>query len=158
MSKTASRWTKVLVALILPVSPLTAQSTAAAAKSPSAAVEEFMRAAADSNLTRMAQLFGTDKGSAARTGQPKDFAKRMVIIQAALAGIVVNAQAETAMGKKDHSLVTTEIAKGGCKVTVPITAAKSRDGWVVREFDLNAVWDGINRPCEATGRPGNTGG
>lgn len=158
MQNTASRWIMKVIALTVLIAPLAAQDGAKAAASPSAAVEEFMRAAADSNLTRMAQLFGTDKGSAARTGHPGDYARRMVVIQAALRGIVVSAKAETAMGKKDHSLVTTEIAKGGCKVTVPVTAAKAREGWLVREFDLTAVWDGINRPCEATGRPGNTGG
>ncbi len=117
-----------------------------------------MRAAADSNLTRMAELYGTDKGSARRTGNPSDYAKRMVVMQASLHGIVVRAQAETGMGKKNHMLVTTEIARGGCKVTVPIVAVKAKDGWLVRQFDLTAVWDGINRPCAATGRVGNTGG
>jgi hypothetical protein len=153
-----SRWTALAAALVVVAAPATAQEDAKAAASPSAAVEEFMRAAADSNLTRMAQLFGTDKGSSARTGDPSDFPRRMVVMQATLKGIVVKANAETAMGKKNHSLVTTEIAKGGCKVTVPVTAVKAREGWLVREFDLTAVWDGINRPCEATGRPGNTEG
>lgn len=149
----------LLLTMFVGIAPsLIAQDRPAAAASPSAAVEEFMRAAADSNLTRMAELFGTDDGSAARTGKPADYARRMVVIQAALRGIVVNAKAETAMGKKNHSLVTTEIAKGGCKVTVPVTAAKAREGWLVREFDFTAVWDGINRPCMATGQPGNPGG
>lgn len=148
----------LLAATLLSVAmPLAAQDRAEAAKSPSAAVEEFMRAAADSNLTRMAELFGTDKGSAARTGDVEGVAQRMVIAQSVLRGSVVKAIAETAMGKKNHSLVTTEIAKGGCKVTIPVTAVKAQEGWLVREFDLTAVWDGINRPCEATGRPGNSG-
>jgi len=149
-----------LAVVAVPALPLLAQSGHGGA-TPSAAVEEFMRAAADSNLTRMAELFGTDKGSARQTGKPEDYPKRMVIMQAALHGILVRAQAETKMGKKNHMLVTTEIARGACKVTVPITAVKAKEGWLVREFDLTYVWDGINRPCEGTGKPadsGNSGG
>jgi hypothetical protein len=117
------------------------------AATPIAAVEEFMRAAADSNLTRMAQLFGTEKGSASRAGEPKDFAKRMVVMQAYLHGINVRAVSEVASGQRDHVLVTTEIARGACKVTVPVTAFKSRDGWIVRSFDLVQIAQVINVPC-----------
>ncbi len=158
MPKTPIHRFLLTATLLAAAPPLLAQERAESAKSASVAVEEFMRAAADSNLTRMAQLFGTDKGSAARAGTVKDYAQRMVVAQGVLSGSVVKAIAETQMGKKDHTLVTTEIAKGGCKVTVPVTAVKSKEGWLVREFDLSAVWDGINRPCEATGRTGNTGG
>lgn len=158
MSKTPFRRLMPAAILLALAPPLVAQQRAEPAKTPSAAVEEFMRAASDSNLTRMAELFGTDKGSAAREGTVEGYAQRMVVAQAVLKGSVVKALAETAMGKKDHSLVTTEIAKGGCKVTIPVTAVKAKEGWLVREFDLTAVWDGINRPCEATGRSGNSGG
>ena len=37
---------------------------------PSHAVEDFMKAVADSNLIRMAELWGTKSGSAAETGKP----------------------------------------------------------------------------------------
>jgi hypothetical protein len=130
--------------------PLLAQREVRGAATASAAVEEFMRAASDSNLTRMAELFGTDRGSAARTGHPDDYAKRMVVIQAALAGVTVRANAETASTERDHMVVTTEVVRGNCRVVVPVTAVRSRDGWLVRRFDLPSIWDGINRPCEGT--------
>ncbi len=159
MSQSVSRLALLAVAIVsVSAVPLTAQSSNKGAESPSAAVEEFMRAAADSNLTRMAELFGTEKGSAEQTGHPSDYPKRMVIMQAALHDVLVRAQAETDMGKKNHRLVTAEIARGGCKVTVPIIAVKAKTGWLIREFDLTAVWDGINRPCVGTGKVGNTGG
>ncbi len=158
MSNSPFRPLVAAAALALVALPLAAQSSPAGAKSAKDAVEEFMRAAADSNLTRMGQLFGTDKGSAAATGNPSDYPKRMVVMQAALHGIRVKAHSETPMGKKNHVLVTTELARGACKVTVPITAVKAKSGWLVREFDLNAIWEGINRPCEGTGAGGNTGG
>src|SRR5690242_16591987 len=85
------------LALLAAVSaPLTAQNPGQGAATASAAVEEFMRAASDSNLTRMAELFGTERGSSARTKQPSDYARRMVVMQAALAGISVRATGATA--------------------------------------------------------------
>ncbi len=128
------------------VAPLAAQTGPAA--TPTLAVEEFIRAASDSNLTRMAELFGTDEGSVRSTGKPADYPKRMVIMQAMMGHTAVRALSEVKISRKNHVVVTTEIAKGNCKVVVPVTTVKTDDdGWLVREFDLPAIWDGINRPC-----------
>jgi hypothetical protein len=116
----------------------------------SAAVEEFIRAAADSNLVRMSELFGTDKGSARKTGKPEDYQKRMVIMQAMMGRTEVRALSEVNTSKRGQVVVTTEIAKGSCKVVVPVTAVRSDDGWLVLSFDLPAIWDGINRPCQGS--------
>ena len=48
------------------------------ANTASAAVENFMKAVADSNLAAMAGLWGTAKGPAARTRQPSDYERRIV--------------------------------------------------------------------------------
>lgn len=149
---------RLFAALALVALPLAAQDAGRGAESASAAVEQFMKAAADSNLTRMAELFGTDKGSAARTGNPPDFARRMVIMQAALNGITAHASGETTTSERDHKVVTTEVIRGRCSVTVPVTAVRARDGWLVRRFDLPSIWDGINRPCEGTAAIGNSDG
>lgn len=138
--------------------PIAAQDADRGAETASAAVEQFMKAAADSNLTRMAELFGTDRGSAARTGNPPDFARRMVIMQAALKGISVHAAGETTTTTRDHKVVTTELVRGRCSVTVPVTTVRAREGWLVRRFDLPAVWEGINRPCEGTAAQRNSEG
>lgn len=148
-------WTVASLALLS--TPIAAQETAQGAATATAAVEEFMRAAADSNLTRMAQLFGTDRGSAARTRHPEDYARRMVVMQAMLSGITVRANAETATEDRNRKVVTTEIARGNCRITVPVRAVKAREGWLVLGFEVQDIWDGVNRPCEATGRPGNSG-
>lgn len=135
------------VLALVSVVPVSAQQRDAATAT--AAVEQFVRAASDSNLTRMAELFGTDEGSVRSTGKPADYPKRMVIMQAMMGHTAVRALSEVKVARKNHMVVTTEIAKGNCKVVIPITAVKSdHDGWLVREFDLPAIWDGINRPCE----------
>jgi hypothetical protein len=56
-------------------------ASAGPAPTPEQAVRSFMQAAADSNLTRMAQLWGTRAGSAAKTGQPPDYQRRIAIMQ-----------------------------------------------------------------------------
>ena len=150
-----STWTIALLTAV--AAPVVAQNATRGAETATAAVEEFMRAAADSNLTRMSQLFGTDRGSAARTGQPENYAQRMVVMQAMLAGITVRANAETATTDDNRRVVTTEIARGNCRITIPVRAVMARVGWLVLGFEVQDVWDGVNRPCPATSRPGNSG-
>ncbi len=142
----------VLLALTVG-SPAAAQSQKAT--SASQAVEEYIRAASDSNLVRMGQLFGTDKGSLiGRRADGVD--KRMMIIQAYLTGVKVRALSEVRGAKDNERVVTTEIARGGCKVVLPVTAVESgKEGWLVRNLDLDAA-SKVNQPCATSGgRPGN---
>ena len=46
--------------------------------------ESFMQAVADSNLVKMANLWGTASGPAAKTNQPPDYQRRIAIMQAYL--------------------------------------------------------------------------
>jgi hypothetical protein len=54
------------------------------ANTASAAVQNFMKAVADSNLTSMANLWGTSRGPAAKTREPSDFERRVAVMQAYL--------------------------------------------------------------------------
>jgi hypothetical protein len=137
------------------VVPMGVQAQASLPSTPTAAVEEFMRAASDSNLTRMSQLFGSDGGSAASTNQPKDHGQRMIIMQAYLGGISVRALGDVVSGDKNRRLVTTEISRGPCRVVVPVTVVQVRGGWLVNAFDLSEVAQ-VNKPCDGTGGPGNS--
>jgi hypothetical protein len=137
------------------VVPMGAQAQAPLPSTPTAAVEEFMRAASDSNLTRMSQLFGSDRGSAATTNEPKDHGQRMIIMQAYLGGISVRALGDVVSGDKNRRLVTTEISRGPCRVVVPVTVVQVRGGWLVNAFDLSEVAQ-VNKPCDGTGGPGNS--
>lgn len=137
------------------VVPMGAQAQAPLPSTPTAAVEEFMRAASDSNLTRMSQLFGSDRGSAATTNEPKDHGQRMIIMQAYLGGISVRALGDVVSSEKNRRLVTTEISRGPCRVVVPVTVVQVRGGWLVNAFDLSEVAQ-VNKPCDGTGGPGNS--
>ena len=112
-----------------------------------------MRAVADSNLTRMAELWGTDRGPASKI-HPKDYEKRIVIMQLFLHGVQARTLGEVPSSKSGLRSVTTELAHNGCKVTISIDVVKSRDGWLVQNFDL-AEAGRVNQPCD-NGKPGNT--
>lgn len=143
------------VLLILAGAPIavSAQATKAAA-TPSGAVEEFMRALADSNLTRMAELWGTAKGPVFRT-KPKNYEKQIVIMQLFLHGATAQTLGEVPGEKSGTRTVTTLLSHSGCTVTLPFTVAKANEGWVVENFDLDRAGQ-VNHPCETSRRPGNS--
>lgn len=129
-----------------------------------------MQAAADSNLTRMAQLWGTRAGSAAKTGQPSDYERRVTIMQFYLSGssyrIVPGAAAEIEApagapagaatkeklpGPGDESANTRQIVvqldRQGCAKFVPFVVIKTVDNtWLVNQVDLAAAGH-PKRPC-----------
>jgi len=134
--------------------PAAGWAQSGSAKSPTAAVEEFIRAASDSNLTRMAELWGTDKGSASATGRPDGYGEPIIRRQAGMQGVSGRALGERPGEKGNRRQVTTEISRGPCRVTVPVIVTKVRDGWIVNNFDLERVAD-VNKPCEGSSGPGN---
>ncbi|MGH7523757.1 MAG: hypothetical protein ACREK8_05585 [Gemmatimonadales bacterium] len=151
MSKSAQRaW---LAAIILGAPSVLAAQSARGAKSPAEAVQEFMRAIDDSNLTRMAELWGTSKGPASVT-HPKDYEKRIVIMQLFLRGVRARTLGDVPSSKSGARSVTTELAHNGCKVTLSIDVVKSGAGWLVQNFDL-AEAGKVNQPCD-NGKSGNS--
>jgi hypothetical protein len=111
-----------------------------------------MRALADSNLTRMAELFGNSKGPVVKT-KPKDFQKKIVLMQLFLHGVQAQTLGEVP-GANGMRTVTTLLTSHGCKVTIPVNVAKAPEGWLVHDFKLDDAAE-VNRPCETSRRPGN---
>lgn len=151
MSTFAQRALALVLMLGAPIA-LTAQISRAP-KSPAAAVQEFMHAVADSNLARMADLWGTDKGPVSKT-HPKDYEKRIMIMQMFLHGVQSRTLGDVPSSKSGLRSVTTELAHNGCKVTISIDVVKAKDGWLVQSFDL-AEAGRVNQPCD-NGKPGNS--
>jgi hypothetical protein len=118
-----------------------APSTVAPTTSARGAVDAFMQAVADSNLTRMASLWGTSAGPAARTNQPPDWEKRVAVMQAYLRNEshrVVGDSPEGTSGNR-HA-VQVEIRRELCTWVVPFTAIKLGDGtWIVNQVDVTAA-------------------
>jgi hypothetical protein len=118
----------------------TAATNVAPTNSAKAAVESFLEAIADSNLTQMANFWGTAAGPAGRTRQPSDYERRIAIMQAYLRNESHRVVSDTPdPGGARHS-VQVEIRRQLCSWLVPFTAIKLDDGsWIVSQVDLTAA-------------------
>lgn len=122
-------------------------STAPAYDSGPEVVEQFMRAVADSNLTRMGQLWGTTRGPAAVTGEPADWQRRIVAIQLWLKGGTSRVIGDTPTADPNRRTVTLELSRGGCERQVPVTVLRLGNGsWIVVSIELEAAGNPA-RPC-----------
>ena len=119
--------------------------------SPEFALNEFMAAVADSNLPKMAEFWGTARGSAAETGDPSDYPKRVEIMQIYLRGFTYRVQASTPVdATRSAQSMEVEMTRGDCSVSVPMTVVRTgNDRWVIQDIDLAAVGSPAS-PC----RPG----
>lgn len=125
------------------------------ADTPDATVTRFLRAVADSNISAMAQLWGTVSGPAAETRQPPQWERRLEVMQYYLrhdAARITSSAGITDQPTR-HSIVV-EIARQGCIATVPFTLVRrDRGGWLVNEIDLDAIGNPARR-CDQGGPPG----
>lgn len=110
------------------------------------AVEGFMEAVADSNLSRMATLWGTNAGPASRTRQPPDYEKRITVMQSYLRNESHRVLPFTPTGGASEN-VQVEIRRGLCTWVVPFTVIRMGDGsWLVNQVDLAMAGNPV-RPC-----------
>jgi hypothetical protein len=125
-------------------------ATPAPVTSPRGAVEQFMEAVADSNVKKMAMLWGTSAGPAAKTNQPPDWERRIVVMQAYLRNERSAITGDAADGPDRHQ-VQVELRRQLCTKTVPFTVIKLADGsWLVNQVDLTMAGT-PTKPC----LPGN---
>ena len=117
------------------------------ASSATGAVRSFMEAVADSNLSKMASLWGTANGSALKTRQPPDWERRIAIMQAYLRNDSFRITSDVAQQNVDRRDQQVEIRRRGCTWSVPFVTVKTRDGsWLVTQVDLAAAGN-PSRPC-----------
>lgn len=117
------------------------------ANTPATAVQEFMRAVADSNLDKMAMLWGTAKGPAARTRQPPDYERRIVIMQSYLSHDDSRILSDTPDGSEGHHMLQVELRRQACTWTVPFGVVQLADrSWIIQQIDLTAAGNPA-RPC-----------
>jgi hypothetical protein len=110
------------------------------------AVQGFMQAVADSNLAKMASLWGTASGPASKTRQPRDYERRIVIMQAYLRNQSFRVTSDVPDSPNRRSL-QVEIKRETCTWSVPFVAIKTGDGsWLVTQVDLTAAGNPA-RPC-----------
>jgi hypothetical protein len=110
-----------------------------------------MRAVTDSNLTRMSQLWGTSSGSAAETGRPTDYTRRVTIIHAYLRGATTRILAEPERSS-NRVVLLVEVTRDGCTRQVPFTLVRTGNGrWLIEAIELG-VLGSPGRPCSTDER------
>ncbi len=112
------------------------------------AVQSFMQAVADSNVAKMANLWGTASGPAAKTNQPPDWQRRIAVMQAYLRNDSFRITSDEPETDQNRRALMVEIKRQSCTWAVPFTAIKIRDGsWIVTQLDLAAAGNPA-RPCQ----------
>jgi hypothetical protein len=117
------------------------------ATSASGAVQSFMSAVADSNLAKMASLWGTANGPASKTHQPPDWQRRIAIMQAYLRNDSFRITSDRPDPDDNRRAQQVEIKRRTCTWSVPFVSIKTRSGsWLVTQVDLAAAGNPA-RPC-----------
>jgi hypothetical protein len=117
---------------------------------PVAAFNQFMRAVADSNLNRMAELWGTAKGPASET-HPADYQRRIAIMWAYLRNAKATVVAEVER-TSDRSVLAVDMARANCTRRVPTTMVRVGSGqWLVESLDI-ALLGAPGAPCPSEQR------
>jgi hypothetical protein len=132
----------VLVAALLAAACGGHSAPAATAPTASAdhVVQEFMRAVADSNLAKMAELWGSAKGSAAATHEPSGYQQRVVIMQAYLRGARYRILSDTPdAGQADRRTLQVELTRDRCVKIVPFGVIRAGGQWLINQLDLSAA-------------------
>jgi hypothetical protein len=123
-------------------------ATVAPSNSAKGAVESFMQAVADSNLTQMANFWGSTGGPSARTRQPPDYERRIAIMHAYLRNESHRIVSDTPEAGGTRHALQVEIRRQLCSWLVPFTAIKLGDGtWIVSQVDVTAAGNPA-RPCD----------
>lgn len=154
---TKQRW-HVAVLLLAACSGGGTTASAPVAPSPGTArgtVESFMQAVADSNLAQMASLWGTAAGPAAKTRQPPDYERRIVVMQSYLRNESHRLLPSTPSGG-GRDEIQVEIRRELCTWIVPFTVVRLGDNtWVVNQMDLTKAGNPA-RPCAPGAAPDST--
>jgi hypothetical protein len=116
------------------------------ATSAAAAVRGFMQAVADSNVDKMASLWGTTNGPASQTRQPADYERRVAIMQAYLRNDSFRVTSDVEETATRRAL-QVELKRRTCTWSVPFVSVKANNGsWLVNQVDLTAAGNPA-RPC-----------
>ncbi|HEV8150055.1 MAG TPA: hypothetical protein VGP61_07730 [Gemmatimonadales bacterium] len=111
------------------------------------AVTAFMQAARDSNLTRMAELWGTSRGPASQT-RPSGYEKRLAVMQVYLHGDSTRILSDDPVpGDENRRRVQLALYRGSCIKQIPATTVRVQKGWIVQGVDLSFAGNPA-RPCE----------
>jgi hypothetical protein len=105
-----------------------------------------MQAVADSNVEKMASLWGTANGPASQTRQPPDYERRVAIMQAYLRNDSFRVTSDVEETATRRAL-QVELKRQTCTWSVPFVSVKANNGgWLVNQVDLTTAGNPA-RPC-----------
>lgn len=142
----SQRWIVASLALVLGCGQGSVQVPPS--PNPESAVETFMQSVADSNLTMMAQYWGTANGSAAETNEPADYLKRIEVMRAYLLhnSFRIRSNRPSPSGGDVRDLMV-DIGRDSCVRQVLFQVVRTRSKrWIIRNIDLAALGSPV-APC-----------
>jgi hypothetical protein len=141
------RWCAAALALAACGGGAAAPGAVKPTATPSAVVQSFLQAAADSNVTKMATLWGTSRGPASETHTPADWERRVAVMQAYLAADDFRITGDAPDGSESRHAVQAELRRQACTFTIPFTVIQlSNREWLINQVDVGAAGN-PKRPC-----------
>src|SRR5258706_3880788 len=122
-------------------------------QSVNAALEQFLTAVKANDLTRMGDLWGSDRGPAAQWMAPAVLRQRLMVIQKYLdhAGYRIIEGPLAVAGRSDMRSYRVDLQRSRCNQAVPIDVIRTRSGgWLVSDVHLEAAGTPGAR-CQAPG-------
>ncbi|HKT60863.1 MAG TPA: hypothetical protein VJQ46_12500 [Gemmatimonadales bacterium] len=122
------------------------------ANTAAAAVQNFMKAVADSNLTTMAGLWGTTRGPASKTRQPPDYERRIAVMQAYLSHDDFRILSDNPDGSEARRAMQVQIRRQACTWDIPFTVILLADRtWIINQVDLASAGNPA-KPCDPSAK------
>jgi hypothetical protein len=144
---TTQRWLGSVLLLAACGGGTSAQNPTQPVSTASEAVRGFMQAVADSNLDKMASLWGTANGPASKTNVPPDYRRRIAVMQAYLRNGSFRITSDQPQATENRRAIQVELKRDTCTWSVPFVAIKTVNGtWLVNQVDLAAAGNPA-RPC-----------
>ena len=144
---TTQRWLGSVLLLVACGGGTSAPDATQPVSSAKGAVLSFMQAVADSNLDKMASLWGTANGPASKTNVPPDWRRRIAVMQAYLRNRTFRVTSDQPQANENRRAVQVELKRDTCTWSVPFVAVKTSNGtWLVTQVDLAAAGNPA-RPC-----------
>jgi hypothetical protein len=122
---------------------------------PEAAVRAFLNAVHANSIAGLRELWGTERGPAARSMGGRELDQRLTVMRTYLAHErfeIVEANAVDPANIAQR-VVRVRLMRKGCQQVVPFTLAAWHNGWLVKSVDLAAAGNPA-RPCPADQSPG----
>jgi hypothetical protein len=122
------------------------------ANTATSAVQNFMKAVADSNLITMANLWGSARGPAGKTRQPADYERRITVMQAYLNHDDFRILSNVPDGSEARRAMQVQIRRQACTWDIPFTVIQMADGtWLINQVDLAAAGNPA-KPCDPSAK------